>query len=230
MLTKVKKANSYPFQCKDADVPRRKRYFYWIDERAFLSFNLAARKDIEMIKQLIFLLLSFAFAKDTAAQEKNPFTGNTTLYIVRHAEKEKGDDPLLTEDGNIRAGDLMRTLRDKKIKRAYVTQYKRTQHTADSLNLQLGIDTAHYMADTSCVYLFTAIEKNNDWNKPIFIIAHSNIIPKIIYKLGITDFPQQNIPENEFDNLYLVTFKNGKAKLKHSKYGKPSAASFPMMQ
>lgn len=152
------------------------------------------------------------------------------IFIVRHAEKQTGTDPLLTDEGNKRAGDLMKTLKKEKIKRIYVTQYKRTQHTADSLQLQLGIDTVQIIADTSCAALFEAISQNNDWNEPILVITHSNIIQKIIYKLGITDFPQQNIPEKEFDNLYLVSVKNKQPALAHTKYGKPSTTSASMMQ
>ena len=182
------------------------------------------------MKQLLILLISLTGANIIVAQSILPFTANARIYIVRHAEKQTGTDPLLTVDGNKRAGDLMRALQSKKIKRIYMSEFQRTQHTADSLRLQLGIDTVQSIADTSCVKLFAAIKKNKDQRRHILIITHSNIIPKIIYKLGITSFPQQNIPDTEFDNLYLVTFKNGKAKLKHSKYGKPSAASFPMMQ
>ena len=39
----------------------------------------------------------------------------TTIYLVRHAEKEKGEDPLLTEAGKQRAGDLMRVISAKNI-------------------------------------------------------------------------------------------------------------------
>lgn len=182
------------------------------------------------VKNLFILLLSITFANFLNAQML-PATGTkTNIYIVRHAEKQPGEDPFLTTDGNIRAGDLMRTLKYKKIKRIYVSQFKRTQQTADSMFLKLGIDTVQYIADVSCTDLFNAIEKNNDWNKHILIISHSNIMQKIIFKLGVTDFPQQNIPANEFDNLYLVRFKNKQPLLEKNKYGKPSAASETMME
>ena len=110
----------------------------------------------------------------------------------------------------------------------YVTEYKRTQNTADSLRIQFNIDTVQILADTNCVSLFNAITANKDWKKPILIVTHSNIVPKVIYKLGITFFPQENLPDTEFDNLYIVSFKKGKPVLKHTKYGKPSAASATM--
>lgn len=178
--------------------------------------------------KVLFIGLIVFISNTIAAQNAGPFNINTKIYIVRHAEKQSGTDPLLTDDGNKRAGDLMRTLKDKKISRIYVSEYRRTQNTADSLRIQFGIDTVRALADTNCINLFNAITKNKDWTKSILIVSHSNIVPAIIYKLGITSFPQDNLPDEEFDNLYIVSFRKGKAVLKHIKYGKPSAASATM--
>ena len=60
-----------------------------------------------------FLLLGCSFfANAVIAQNNPPLTKPGKIYIVRHAEKLKGDDPLLTEEGNKRAGDLMRVLKN----------------------------------------------------------------------------------------------------------------------
>ena len=147
----------------------------------------------------------------------------TKIFIVRHAEKESGQDPLLTNSGNIRAGDLMRHLQYESIKKIYVSQYRRTQNTADSLRLQLKIDTVHYIADTLCNYLVDAIIEHKDFGKTILIIAHSNTMPQIIRKLGVLDYPYGDIANNKYDNLFIVTYKKGKAKLKLMKYGSRSA-------
>lgn len=183
---------------------------------------------INILKYLFLLLTCSLFAGTLIAQNNPPLSKHSKIYIVRHAEKLSGDDPLLTEDGNKRAGDLMRQLKNKNISRVYVTEFKRTQNTGDSMRLQLSIDTIQINADTSCARLFAAITQHDDWNKSILIITHSNIIQKVIYKLGIIDFSQENIPAAEFDNLYKVSLKNKKAVLKHLKYGKLSAASAEM--
>lgn len=156
------------------------------------------------------------------------FGNKATIYLVRHAEKLTGKDPLLTEQGNKRAGDLMRALKGKNIQHLFVTEYKRTQNTGDSLRIQLGIDTIHYLSDTSCIDLFQKIKKSNSMNNCILIIGHSNTIPLIIRKLGVVGFPAGDIPDNEFDNLFLVTFKKGKPSLKKTKYGSASGASATM--
>ncbi len=150
------------------------------------------------------------------------------IYLVRHAEKQSGNDPLLTPAGNVRAGDLLRALKDKKIQRIYVTEYRRTQNTGDSLRIQLGIDTVRYLSDTSCIDLFKQIQAHQDMDKAILIIGHSNTIPLMIRKFGLADYPADYIPDKEFDNLFLVRFKKGKAILEKAKYGASSSASATM--
>lgn len=165
----------------------------------------------------LFVFLAFIGFESSANAQQEP--GVTKIFIVRHGEKETGKDPALTPAGNTRAGDLMRRLKDEGIQKIYVSQYKRTQNTGDSLRLQLKIDTVHYAADTVCDKLITAIMEHGDFGKTILIIAHSNTIPQIIRKFGVTDFPNGDIPDNEFDNLFLITYKKEKAKVKVMKYG-----------
>ncbi|MEI9957485.1 MAG: histidine phosphatase family protein [Ferruginibacter sp.] len=74
--------------------------------------------------------------------------------------KESGKDPVLTKEGNQRAGDLMRTLKDKHIKRIYVTQFKRTQMTGDSLRIQLALILFIIMLTPSVqIYLIRLLRK-----------------------------------------------------------------------
>ena len=156
----------------------------------------------------------------------------TIIYLVRHAEKEKGDDPQLSDNGKQRAGDLMRTLKSKKLQRIYVTQYRRTQMTSDSLRIQLAIDTVHYLADTTGNDLLEKIKAHNDVGKTILVIGHSNTIPVIIKILGVKNQPIPDIPDNEFDNLFIVKIKKRQAILSIKKYGAISAkiASTQTMQ
>ena len=152
----------------------------------------------------------------------------TKIFIVRHAEKETGNDPVLTAAGNTRAGDLMRALQNENIQKIYVSRTRRSQNTADSLRLQLKIDTVHYTADTVCDNLINSIIEHSDFGKTILIIAHSNTIPQIIRKLGVVDYPYGNIPDNNHDQLFIVTYKKEKAKLKTMKYGAESGVSAAM--
>ncbi len=183
------------------------------------------------MKHYFYLLLVVFIQNGLLAQVPNGVASKTNLYFVRHAEKESGNDPVLTKKGEKRAGDLMRTLKNKKVQRIYVTQFKRTQMTADSMHLQLGIDTVHYNADENGIDLFNKIASNGDFNKTILIIGHSNTVPDYIKKAGVINYPQANITDTQFDNLYKVyyrrpfLFRSFKVKVKLGKYGAPSASS-----
>lgn len=177
------------------------------------------------MKYLLVFITAFSFQYTATAQQDAPVT---KIYIVRHAEKEAGKDPLLTPAGNARAGDLMRTLQNEAIQKIYVSQYRRTQNTADSLKIQLKIETVQYSADTLCDDLINTIMANSDFGKTILIIAHSNTIPQIIRKLGVVDYPYGDIPEGEYDNLFMITYRKEKARLKTIKFGAKSGASAAM--
>lgn len=177
------------------------------------------------MKYLFIFLAAITFKNTALAQQE---TAVTKIFIVRHAEKETGKDPVLTPAGNIRAGDLMRVLQNEAVQKIYVSQFKRTQMTADSLHLQLNIKTVPYSADTLCDNLVNTIMENGDFGKTILIIAHSNTIPQIIRKFGVTNYPYGDIPDAEFDNLFEITYKKEKAKLKKLKYGAKSGVSAGM--
>ena len=177
--------------------------------------------------RFIFLFI-FIVAMFSARSQQINFGNNAKIYLVRHAEKGQGADPLLTDDGNKRAGDLLRALKDKNIRRIYVTEYKRTQNTGDSLRIQLNIDTVHYIGDTTGEDLAKKIIAHNDLDKTILVIGHSNTIPKIIQKLALPGYPRDYIPDREFDNLFLLEYKGGKAILKKMKYGASSGPSATM--
>jgi phosphohistidine phosphatase SixA len=180
------------------------------------------------MKHIISFSVLLAIGISALSQPPTGFTTSAKIYLVRHAEKDTGNNPSLTDDGKKRAGDLMRALKNKNIQRIYVTQYKRTQMTGDSLRLQLGIDTLHYLADTTGLDVYNKIISNADGGKNILIIGHSNTVPKIIKKLGGESIVPFLIPDTEFDNLYVLQYKRKKVKLKKMKYGKASGNSASM--
>lgn len=176
--------------------------------------------------RLLFIFLSvFSFNAVLFAQTG---PGETRIFIVRHAEKEMGKDPSLTSAGKKRAGNLLRVLQNENIQKIYVSQFRRTQQTADSLRIHLGIDTVHYPADTLCDKLIASIMEHGDFGKTILIVAHSNTIPQIIRKLGVFDYPYGDIADQDYENLFLVSYKKGKAELKKMRFGAASGSSAPM--
>lgn len=140
------------------------------------------------------------------------------IFIIRHAEKKSGSDPELTEAGKQRAGDLLRVLKKKNIQAIYVTQFKRTQMTSDSLRIKMGIDTVHYLADTLCNDLLKKITARHD--RSILIIGHSNTIAYIIHKFAGANLVIKEIGEAEYNNLFLLKTKGNIMKLEVMQYGK----------
>ena len=170
------------------------------------------------------LILNLVFTVGLSAQE-NFSMKKGVIYVVRHAEKASGSDPVLTPQGYIRSGDLLRALNSKDYipERIYVSQFRRTQLTADSLRIRLKIDTVHYIADETGDGIIKALLANKHKDKRILIVAHSNTIPAILRRLGIVNYTGE-ISESEHDNLFTVTYNKGKAFLFKRKYGKPSLA------
>jgi phosphohistidine phosphatase SixA len=152
--------------------------------------------------------------------QKPIFKAGTTIYLIRHAEKDTGNNPPLTQAGFIRAGDLMRYLRNKGVSKIYSTKYKRTSQTADSLKQAQDLTTIIYEADTVGNDLVNKINENGDNGKTILVVGHSNTIPKLIRRLGVISYTVQNLGDNEFDNIFKVVYKRKKIKFKEGKYGK----------
>ncbi|MEO6405363.1 MAG: histidine phosphatase family protein [Ferruginibacter sp.] len=153
---------------------------------------------------------------------------NTTIYIVRHAEKDTGNNPVLTEGGRQRAGELMRLLKKVKLHHIYTTPFRRTEMTADSIRIKKGTDTIHYAAKPSAESLFTLLQRNNDIGKKVLFVGHSNTVPLLLKNFGVVDYPQADIPDDAFDNIFIIHFKKGKPTLENKKYGKPSGKSESM--
>jgi phosphohistidine phosphatase SixA len=145
-------------------------------------------------------------------------SGTYSLYIVRHAEKHPGKDSTLMPEGHRRAGDLARWLKDKGIKRIYITPYKRSMQTGDSLRLLTRLDTAYYKPDTTGAGLLEAIAAHKDGGKNLLIIGHSNTVIPLVKAMGGT--PDISvIGDTEFDHLFIISIGGKKILTRHEHYG-----------
>ena len=176
------------------------------------------------MKRLISIILAvcIVYSNVAIAQPLNSRLPDGIYYLVRHAEKDTGKNPVLSTAGYLRTGDLYRELKNKKISKIFVSQYRRTQLTADSLRIYKKTDTIHYTADETGDGLLNKLAGQKGKQKNILIIGHSNTIPAILKKLGVIGLDISEIPDDEFDNLFVVTVKNRKVSLKWLKYGKAS--------
>jgi 2,3-bisphosphoglycerate-dependent phosphoglycerate mutase len=63
------------------------------------------------------------------------------------------------------------------------------------------------------------MENENEIGKNILVIGHSNTILPIVKRLGVKNISIHEIPDDEYDYLFVVTYKKNKATLKVEKYG-----------
>ena len=123
--------------------------------------------------------------------------GAATLYLVRHAEKQAGDDPGLTDAGLQRAANLAILLQDADINHLFSSDYRRTRETAAPLATSLGLDIQIY--DPRDLASFAEKLRSLDGNA--LVIGHSNTTPELAQFLGGRSEP---MPEWEYDRLYQL--------------------------
>jgi broad specificity phosphatase PhoE len=135
--------------------------------------------------RLLFFVLMFVCASASA---------QTTFILVRHAETESGNDPMLTQAGQARAQLLVRLLEKQKIDAIYSTNFNRTKDTVKPLVDSKGIEIQIY-------------EKQPDVEKmsgTVLICGHSNTIPALANKLlGKEEF--KKFDDSDYGNILIIT-------------------------
>ncbi len=129
----------------------------------------------------------------------------TVVFLVRHAEKQIGEDPELTARGQARASKLADLLMHAGINYLHSSDYSRTKQTAAPLAVAFGLVTQLYDPRD----LPALVKRIRDKGGRHVIVGHSNTVPQTVALLG--GEPGAAIAENEYDRLYLVTLANGMA-------------------
>jgi broad specificity phosphatase PhoE len=130
-----------------------------------------------------------------------------TRYFIRHAEvlDTGGNDPELSETGNVRARALIEMLRHAAIGAIIVTRAKRSRQTAaplaDALQIEpkiVDVDPSQTEANVEAVLAkIVGLPETT----ATLVIGHSNTLPGITSGLGAPLIP--NIEHNEFDHLFM---------------------------
>jgi len=176
---------------------------------------------------LAVILIAVGLAISARAGIINP-APDTTIYLVRHAEKQTAppSDPPLTEAGRARAANLAGLLKPFGIKTILTSQFVRTKETARPLAEAVGAtpiivdmisdrSAPGGIAERSIKELAERILKHR--GEAILVVGHSNTLPLIIQGLGGGPVPE--IPETEFDNLFVLTIsEKGGVALERRKY------------
>lgn len=166
------------------------------------------------MKRILFLLFFVAIGAGAKAQ---------TFYIVRHAEKAVQDanmssDVPLSEAGKARAEALKQFLADKNIGYVYSTKTIRTQTTAAPAAFQAGVTVQTYgpRPDSAFINLLNTKDKNT------LIVGHSNTIDDVVNMLCGKTLVSEDLPETEYDNLFIVEKQGNIYSFSKIKYGRQS--------
>lgn len=170
----------------------------------------------------------------------------TTVILVRHAEKEPGGNPSLTDDGDARALELAEVGGEAGVSAIYATEWCRTVLTAKPLAEALGlkiqvqndpngsilgpvcdpeipqdlVEELPPYIDTPAMLVDHILTNNK--RKAVLIVGHSNTVPDLIAELGQGAFdPMGDLMT--FDRLFVVTRYNFllASRLIKARYGQP---------
>ncbi len=146
---------------------------------------------------------------DTAPPEGVPLV----LWAVRHAEKDEGDDPPLTEDGTARAEALVPLMKNTPLAAVYATDRVRTQQTcqptadAHGLEPENGLDPEDELAE----HLVTSHPEEQ-----VLHCGHSDTLPDLFDALGVED--QESV--SGYGQIWIVSvYPGGETRVEMSFFG-----------
>jgi len=156
---------------------------------------------------LLNLMSSCKSAGDTRSQAGAEARETLTIYVVRHAEKEAGDDPQLTPAGQERAHKLAARLAKVKLDAIFSTDFQRTRLTAQPVAARQGLAIQIYAPGD--LPAFAAQLQREYAGKNVLVVGHSNSTPTLAGLLdGTNAYPA--FAESEYGNIIQVTC-SGKA-------------------
>lgn len=125
-----------------------------------------------------------------------------TIYLVRHAEKQAGDDPLLTSGGEARAERLGRLMERAGVRKIYSTETRRTEATAEPTADRLALDI-HAYDGSDLEGIAEKLKAENGGT--ILVVGHSNTTPVLAGHLtGRDEGPW--FDEADYESLFRVDF------------------------
>ena len=155
---------------------------------------------------LLAILATISIAFASAPDEPQPANHDTrVIYVVRHAEKDSGDNPPLSQAGIERAARLARMLAHEPIAGVFVTQTTRSAQTGEPVADHHGIDTVTYAPFGYEALGHQLNELPED--SSALVVAHSNTVSPILEALGAE--PVGDIPEDEYTRLYALILRDG---------------------
>jgi broad specificity phosphatase PhoE len=162
---------------------------------------------------LVFVGLSAHSTADAQAKpdspEKNAKPRVTTIYLVRHAEKDTAaspTDPPLSTEGQVRAQALSKLLARRKPTALFTTDTKRTRATLAPLAAATRVAPQAY--DARQPEALAARICREYPGQTLVVVGHSNTLLPLIKALGVS-LPVAEIADDEFDSVFTVRLGDG---------------------
>lgn len=168
------------------------------------------------MKILVFLFLGlflFTFAAgDAFAQNRK-----MTIILLRHAEKDLSDggenpDPVLSTEGDQRAQRLVQTIQKYKPDAIYSTNFKRTRSTVRPLAQKIRHPYWLQMQLYDHRKLDEFANRLLNSNARTIVVAGHNTTTPALANLLIKENKYRALNESEYDKIWIIEIKKGKAK------------------
>lgn len=146
----------------------------------------------------------------------------TSFYVIRHAEKEAAPsgnmmttDVPLSAAGQERAIALREQLKDKGIGTIYSTPTNRTTGTARPLSAATNVAIQLYDPKDP-IFIKNLVRHKG---APVLVVGHSNTVDDVVNTLSGKNL-LQDLPDNQYGDLFLVKVRGKKTELVKERYGK----------
>lgn len=124
------------------------------------------------------------------------------IYLVRHAEKEYGDNPPLSPKGRDRADALAKRMSNTGLEKIYSTNYERTLKTAEPAARQRGLIVNQYDPRALGAFAEALKEEAGEMRGAILVVGHSNTTPQLV---GLISGKEQTpLEEHHYNRLYVL--------------------------
>ena len=174
---------------------------------------------MKIIISFLLALLLLSFAGGVFAQNKK-----MTIILLRHAEKDLSDggaenpDPVLSAEGRQRAERLVEIIKKYKPRAIYSSNFKRTRTTVTPLadktvrGYRLPIQLYNHRQLDEFVNRLMAS------NARTIVVAGHNTTTPALANLLIKENKYKALDESEYNKIWIIELKKGKAKYKVIEY------------
>ncbi len=150
------------------------------------------------------------------ADESAAPAASSTLYLVRHAEKEirpEDPNPPLTAAGQARAAGLVHALEGAPLDAVLSTPLTRTRDTVAPVARARGLEIEELPAGDLEAWV---ARLQSPPGQRVLVAGHSNTLPAIMEGLGVSKI---SIADGDYGELFVITLTGELATLERRRFG-----------